>query len=187
MWLESLRLAHHQTVAPAAPNFSAVPSELVGEKRVQATRALLASYPAPSVATLSKWEGIAEAVLCEAPFTQTRAASGSLDSARRKERELLALRLSERLTALNSPELPEESQARLRARRGKCLLRQRPVHRAQEARAEPGRHLRLRRHQYAGGRFSGGPVPRPAVVTRLRACDSQRVRGLRTGCHEGPG
>ncbi|MEI9952951.1 MAG: hypothetical protein WDO74_29240 [Pseudomonadota bacterium] len=106
MWLESLRLAHHQTVAPAAPDFSVIASDLAPAKRAEATRALLASYPAPSVATLSEWEGVAEAVLRAAPFTQTRAASGSVEGARRKERELFAQRLSERLTALNSPELP---------------------------------------------------------------------------------
>ncbi len=93
-------------MAPAAPDFSAVPNDLVGAERTRATRALVASYPAPSVATLSEWESIAEAVLLAAPLDQTRAASGSVEGARRKDRELFALRLAERLTALRAPELP---------------------------------------------------------------------------------
>jgi hypothetical protein len=102
MWLESLRLAHHLTVAPAAPDFASVPAGLQGAERTKALRHLMSSYPAPPLPMLQEWELVAEEV-----FGSLGALAPATPSERSRQREWLAVEIAARFATLAGRELPE--------------------------------------------------------------------------------
>lgn len=104
MWLEALRLAHHLTAAPAAPDFGSIPAKLEGSARARAMRQLMSDYPAPSLATLRAWEGVAEEVFRAS--LERHSESGGPSS--RRQREQLAADLVARLDDPLFSAIPEQ-------------------------------------------------------------------------------
>ena len=103
LWLESLRLAYHLTVAPAPPDPAVLPEHLAGAERNAELTRLFASYPAPSLERLQGWEALAESAFLEEAWKQ----EGPAESGQRRQRERLAVRLAARFEQA-AAEIPKE-------------------------------------------------------------------------------
>jgi hypothetical protein len=106
MWLESLRLAHHQVLGGVPQALLELPTGLSGPLRAAEARRVLANYPAPQRATLLAWERLAENVLTEQSAAFLQAQNDAL--AFRRQRDELARSLAGRLAERADPELPSE-------------------------------------------------------------------------------
>jgi hypothetical protein len=107
MWLESLRLAYHLTIAPAPPELAQLEPELEGQRPSREARRRLASFPAPALPVLERWAMVAEQAWLgrtEARAAEARAI-GSLQSGGGSFRETLAERLAVLFEAAAFPEI----------------------------------------------------------------------------------